>query len=185
MATPFQDFVNAELPNRQVLLKGIGAPTSIATQGSYYVDTSNDNRWEKMGASIDSNWVVMSLGGTIVDKATSLVEELDCYTTLSVGDPVFLSKDYNDFIEKVSGNFIYQPAIGICMEKPSTERAIVRYFGKTSTLYTNFIKGEPVFVQTDGTLGPIVPATGHIQQLGIARSSSIILLNPQPMLRRA
>ncbi len=185
MATPFEEFVNAELPNRQVLLKGSGAPTMIATQGSYYVDTATDNRWEKLGNTIDNNWVILSLGGTIVDKATSLIEELDCYAEMVVGDIVFLSITHDDFVETVENNINFRPAVGICMEKPESTRAIVRYFGKSSTIYTNFIKGEPIFIQADGSLGPEVPLTGHIQQLGIARSNAILLLNPQNVLRRA
>ena len=67
MPTAFESFVQAELPNRQVLFSGAGNPATVGvagTIGTYYLDTSdNYKRYEKTGSG-NNDWVAVGSGST-------------------------------------------------------------------------------------------------------------------------
>lgn len=186
MGTPFENFINDEMPRRKVSLRGEGNPTMIATQGSEYIDTLTDNKWTKRGTAIDTNWVLESLGsaGAVGQGEQTLVEILDCESTMQVGQLVRLSEEFDDVVLTVNDNSIKSPVHGICIEKTGPTKAKIRFFGKTATTANDLIRGKLVFLQEDGTIGSSTPVTGVRQVLGVARSSSVIHFNPAMVISK-
>jgi hypothetical protein len=56
----FEDFIYDQLPKRQVLMTGTVDPSGSvqAITGTYYVNTTNNSRWENKGSFASPNWAL-------------------------------------------------------------------------------------------------------------------------------
>jgi len=103
----FEDFIQDELPLRQVVVKSSGDPTTgsgyIAAIGTYYLDTDNNfKRYEKIGSG-NTDWrevpTTSSSGGVQTDEVIFANDSK--ITTLKIdslsGTQVLDSFDVNDF----------------------------------------------------------------------------------------
>ena len=103
----FEDFIQDELPLRQVVVKDAGDPTTgagyIAAIGTYYLDTDNNfKRYEKIGSS-NTDWrevpTTTSTGGVQTDEVIFANDSK--ITTLKIdnmsGTQVLDSFNVNDF----------------------------------------------------------------------------------------
>ena len=186
MGSDFENFINSEIPRRQVLVKGEGAPTEVATQGTQYINTLTDDRWEKKGQGINANWILLALGsaGAVGQGEQTLVEIMDCAAELIVGGLVRISTEVDGYVDWVKDNATPKPVMGICIEKIDGTSAKIRFFGKTSTTASGLSRGYLVFLQENGTMGPSVPAIGYRQILGVARSANVVHFNPELVLTK-
>ena len=104
------------------------------------------------------------------------LKTLDCDTSVSVNDLVYLSSiDVNTALEAVDNNSP-TPVIGIVIQKPTSESCVVLLRGFIQEVAT---QGR-LFVGTDGKLTGTVPATGYLQEMGISFGDGDIDLLPNP-----
>jgi hypothetical protein len=182
VATPFENFVNNELPNRLIFLKGNGAPTIFAPKYTIYVDLLTDDKYEQRGGSPSipfNDWVLIEESGNpVIADVDAIIEELDCLASLNVGDLVYDSTSIDNGVDKVTSNSLARIVTGVCIEKTSSTTAKILKEGRISG-FSALTKGKPVFLGTDGLPTTTYPTTGVRQVLGSSSATGTLYFNPQ------
>jgi len=180
---------NAEFANRQILLKGNGAPTSgsqndpnttKAPFGSFYKDNLNGNRYEQIEVDPVNNgynWQLFTAGGNVSDEAKSLIAIRNCDSTLSIGDLVWESTSNALEVIEVTNNIDSRLVIGICIDKPTSTTAKILFKGSLTNL-SGYTAGKKVYCGTSGEMTSTVPSTGYLQVLGNCSDGTHIDFSP-------
>jgi hypothetical protein len=109
--------------------------------------------------------------------------EADCTVAESIGDPVVFSDLTDDLVEKLSDN-VYgsKKVVGIILSKSSDTRCFVMTAGIFDPIPGAPVldRSESVWVSTSGGLTTTKPATGHLQVLGQAISTTGMSVSIEP-----
>ena len=114
-----------------------------------------------------------------------LTQEFDTDAGTAVGDLVVV--DGVNHVTKITTNSagtIPNGMFGVGYYKPSALRIEVLFIG-IKTGYAGFTTGDPLFISTTGTPTHTVPATGTVQQIGFATSTTEFFLQMMLPMRRA
>lgn len=102
----------------------------------------------------------------------------DCSETLQIGDLVRASTTQQDLVEVITSNVYQGLVLGVVIRKPTSTKCEVLILGKAEAVATDFVFGDVVWVGTDGSLTTTKPATGHLQKMGIALTTTDMILIP-------
>jgi len=173
---------NQEFSNRQILLKGSGAPSNTndpAPFGSFYKDNNNGDRYEQIEIDPNSNgynWQLFETGGGSGD-GSKIVEDRDCDSGLATGDLVHESKTVYRGVDKVINNTDVRLIVGIVISKPSATVAKIMFMGAYDGI-TGFNTGAKVYCSGTGTLTYSLPTIGYVQILGNTSDGEHMDFNP-------
>lgn len=109
---------------------------------------------------------------THVGLATTTI---DCAGSVIVGDFVYV--DANDHVAKAADNS-NPNVVGVVVAKNSITNCTIANIGKVS-IFSGLVFNNRYYISTIGTLTTTPPATGWVIPVGIALSSSSIMLNFQ------
>jgi hypothetical protein len=112
-----------------------------------------------------------------VTTATRVVIAFDCDASLAVGDIVYQDAITDTFVNKSVNNTEVQPSIGVVITKLTTVRAEVLILGLQAG-FAGLSIGAKAFLGTTGGVTSTKPATGYVQTLGVAVSSTQIFFQP-------
>lgn len=181
MGTPFENFVNIELPMRQVLLRGnvvpsagAGVPASI---GAYYLNLLTGARYEKT-AEADTAWTEMAAAGSsgymkFTNNTGSTILGGTVVRINSSGDVVAASADALANCEGVFG-ITFGDTLAAAEGKIITrDKATVR----TSATLTVGLRVYLSVTSGEATSTPPSTAPNVIFLLGIASGTSEVILN--------
>lgn len=100
---------------------------------------------------------------------------IDCAGSVVVGDFVYV--DAADHVAKVTNNT--QPnVVGVVIAKNTITNCTIANIGKVS-VFSGLSFNNRYFISTTGTLTTTPPATGYVIPVGLALSSTSIMLNFQ------
>lgn len=134
-------------------------------------------RWNPVSGTLD----LVKPTQTNVETAEKIAEIFDCEATAAVGDVVVPSTTVANRVDVLSSNVYSGLAFGIIIEKLTITTCKVLVSGKLSgALYglSGLTFGKALFIDTDGTITTTVPATGHLQKMGMAIKDDTIFLLP-------
>jgi hypothetical protein len=114
-----------------------------------------------------------------------LIQIFDTDAGTAVGDLVRVSGV--NYVSTITDNTI--PTIpngmfGVCITKPSSITAGILFVGIIDA-YSGFTEGLPLFISTSGVPTHTPPATGVLQQIGFAVSSTAFFVNMLQAMQRA
>ena len=109
--------------------------------------------------------------------AKAIVIPFSCEASASIGDLVYPDPSTDLKVLVNTDNQEIEQTIGVILEKPASESANVIVLGIV-TGYTSLTRGGKIFLSDSGTITQSPPATGYIQNLGVAVSETDILLQP-------
>lgn len=112
-----------------------------------------------------------------VETATRIVLTFDCEVTAAVGDIVYQDAGTPTKVIVNSDNTEVQPSVGTIITKLTTTTCEVLVLGIDSG-YTGLSIGAKVFLSGSGTTTSTKPATGYVQTLGVAVSTTDIFFQP-------
>ena len=118
---------------------------------------------------------------TNVEFAEKISVIFDCDVSAAIGDVVRPSTTTADKVEVVTTNIWPNLAIGVIITKPTTTTCEVLISGKLEGItfgLSGLTFGKAIFVGTSGGVTTTVPATGHLQKMGLAIKSDAIFLLP-------
>ncbi len=171
---------NKEFSNRNILLKGDGAPSNTTTPapfGSFYKDKLTGKRYEQTSL-VGYDWQEFGSGGSVVVGETAFIaEERTCDSSLAVGDLVWESSSLLNGVDKCTNNTDLRRVIGICIEKPESEKGKILFRGKVSG-FSGLSTAMKVYVGEDGRPTATVPVAGYMQIIGDAVSESTFDFSP-------
>ena len=180
MATPFQEYVNAELPNRQIMLQGTQDPrtgSGVASNlGAYYYKTDDGTRYEKTG-SADTDWTLLGSAGS-ANEAEKIVITRNCSTTSSSGDLVYESDSISNGVDVSTSNTDNRNIVGIILSKPTTTTCRVLFEGTYNVSLSGLSKGDKVYLSNSGAITSAKPTSGYVQILGNAIDSDAVNFKP-------
>jgi hypothetical protein len=194
----FEDFVNLELPQRAVMLTSantsgyMGDPNlsglakmNYAPEGTWFIDDSSGNLWQKLIQTNPTSWTNRSAGGgTSTDP--NLVAA-NCLAPDLVGDLVYITG------AMVSGRVqvtradptdrAKMPVMGMIESKASNTVCTIRIGGMSSVGYTGLTPQGRLFVGDSGRMVqtlPTRPGSGMklIQCVGVAAGTSSVVFKP-------
>lgn len=131
--------------------------------------------WYKVGGS----------GPVMATQAPKLIATFNTDVGTLVNDLVVVNGDNS--VTKITSNTaaeIPHGIFGVVTSKPSGTSAEVIFVGIQGG-YSGFTTSNALFVGTDGLLTHSAPATGTVQQIGFAVSTTEIFVNPKQPIRRA
>lgn len=135
------------------------------------------------GADYHTAWEDPGTGGAAT-QAPKLIEQFDTDAGTLVGDPVRVIG--TDTVQKIDDNLattIPSGIFGVVTSKPSSILANVLFIGIQGG-YSGLTPGLPVWVQEDGSVSNGQPATGVLQQVGFAITTTSIFFNlSTPIIR--
>lgn len=108
------------------------------------------------------------------DEATRVVVTMGCDSSAAVGDIVYQDTSVNDWVVVATNNTDARQVIGAIYSKPTPTTCKVILLGELSA-YSGLSTGAKVFLSTSGTPTQTAPATGYVQNLGVAVNSTTIL----------
>jgi hypothetical protein len=123
--------------------------------------------------------------GPVVDEVPRLVAQFTTDAGTIVGNLVRVNgtNTVTKILDNSAGE-IPNGIFGVVRSKPNATTANVIFIGIQGG-YSGFTTGDALFVQTDGTLGHTVPATGTVQEIGKAISPTEIFIQIRQALRRS
>lgn len=101
-----------------------------------------------------------------------------CAISDSVGDPVIVTSP--GVVTSFALNVYPDLCVGIIYEKPTPTSCIVVIGGIVEGVTVGLTANKAVFVSTSGQLTTTKPATGHIQVMGTALTSTDMVVNVAP-----
>jgi len=180
MATPFQEYVNAELPNRQIMLQGTvdprtgsGVPSNL---GAYYYKTNDGTRYEKTGSS-DTAWTLLGSAGSATE-AEKIIITRNCASSASSGNLVYESNSIANGVDVSSGNSDDRNIVGIIISKPTSTTCKVLFEGTYSTSLSGLTKSDKIFLSSSGAVTSTAPTSDYVQILGNAIDATAINFKP-------
>jgi len=180
MATPFQEYVNAELPNRQIMLQGTQDPrtgSGVASNlGAYYYKTDDGTRYEKTG-SADTAWTLLGSAGT-AGEAEKIVITRNCSSGASSGDLVYESQSISNGVDVSNGNSDDRNIVGIILSKPTSTTCKVLFEGTYNVSLSGLSKGQKIYLSSSGTITSTAPTSNYVQILGNAIDSDSVNFKP-------
>lgn len=127
------------------------------------------------GTDYNTEWRDPGTGGAAT-QAPKLIVTFDTDVSTAVGDLVKVTG--LDFVSRITDNLeatIPNGIFGVVTGKPTTNTAQIIFVGIQGG-YSGLTTGLPVFVQTDGTAGHLIPTSGIVQQIGFAVSTTEIFV---------
>lgn len=174
-----------EFSNRNILLRGDGAPSNIddpAPFGSFYKDRLTGERYEQVEVDPVSNgydWQLFETGGSTPGEHDhrDLYEIRGCDSTLAVGDLVWESIANPGEVDEAVNNTDSRRIIGVCVEKPTSTTAKVMFKGRLTGL-SSLTVGMKVYCSSGAVITAVLPVSGYVQVLGDAISSTEVDFTP-------
>lgn len=122
--------------------------------------------------------------------AASVVQQIivtfNCPATVAVGHLVRLTGlNTVDTIADNATATIPNGMFGIAYAKPTSTTVDVVFAGKTTSAYVGLTIGAAVFISTGGVPTHTPPATGMVQQIGFASSTTEIFVHLLQAMRRS
>jgi hypothetical protein len=159
-------------------------------EGVFAQEVGDDLQFKKIeagpGISVTSNATtitVQATGATTSAPRTVVRFDTDAFT--DVGDLVTVTGA--NFVESISDNLdttMPNGIFGVAFAKPTATTVDVMFVGIQDG-FAGLTTGGVLFVSTSGVPTHTVPATGNIQQIGFAVSTTEIFFYLQQTLRRA
>lgn len=189
MGTPFENFVNLELPRRPALLtyeitnyqgdpNSVSAPDILkdAPKGTFYLRNTDASFWRKQ-TPVWNSWIDVAGG---VNTNTF---EATCSSTNLVGDLVRVVLPGLAVSGTNIANRAEMPVAGVIISKISTTLALVQTHGLVKNVFAGLQPGKIYFNGADSrpTATPPQPVVGQrlfIQTVGIALSANILKFEP-------
>lgn len=119
------------------------------------------------------------------EQAPRLIQIFDTDAGTAIGDLVKVTG--NNFVSTIADNTVPEipnGVFGIAFSKPTATTCGVLFVGIQGG-YSGFTTGSALYLDTNGLLTHAAPATGTLQQLGFAISTTEIFLYMQQPIRRA
>lgn len=144
--------------------------------GQFYKQ-SDATLWWKNGTP--NSWVELVGGG-----GGASVEGTFSTSTVSVQDAVYISADSTVDQATAAMPTGEKPTIGICIAKPTPTTAVVQYAGEVGVFSGSLAAGDTYYLDT--TAGQITnDISGHgagtvVRIVGVAKTNSVLVLQPQP-----
>lgn len=114
---------------------------------------------------------------------SDVITNLDCDASLAVGD---LCVYAGPTLVKPSSNLngvIPYGIVGVAYNKPLVNKVDILVAGLVSGLF-GLTKGAPLFISSTGDYTHTCPATGNVQMLGFAISTTELAFSPKQVFRR-
>jgi hypothetical protein len=112
---------------------------------------------------------------TLLDIVTPSGFVATCTIADAVGDPVIVSAP--DTVTSFATNVYADLCVGIIFEKPTDTTCVVVIGGIVRAITTGLVANKAVFVSTTGALTTTKPATGHLQIMGTALTTTDMVVN--------
>lgn len=191
MGTPFENFVNLELPRRPALLtQGItgydGDPNNVAAPvifanapaGTFYLQTTGGDLWRKKSVGA-TTWVVVGGSGGGVSTAVVSATEYECPFGADVGHFVYLSGPDTVGLALAS-DISTMPSLGVIVGMSDATHCIVQYNGELDG-YVGLSPDTHYYVSaTDaGAVTTAIPTDpGSVMQVvGTARNTTTLIVS--------
>jgi hypothetical protein len=114
----------------------------------------------------------------VVANSNDVVVVRNCDASVAIGDFVSESLTVANKVETLTNNTSIAPCIGVVEAKPTATTCVVKQIGLQPG-FGGLIQGKHIFLSTAGTATNTPPATGYLQILGVATSTTEILINVQ------
>jgi hypothetical protein len=101
----------------------------------------------------------------------------DCDDTLSIGKLVYPDGTRSNYVITSNDNRLGIPCIGIVSEKREDTVALIHLSGLYPSSYSGLVKGNLVFVGTDGNLTTTKPGSGWFQVIGFCPEDNVLDVN--------
>jgi hypothetical protein len=196
VGTPFENFLNLEIPQRAVMLTGdntegyVGDPNysllnkiNYSPKGTWFIDEATGTLWQKLVQSDPLSWTNRSVGGgSSVDPNLT---NANCLASDIVGDLVYVTGNIVggriQVTEIDNTDSAKMPVFGMIETKASSTVCTVRTGGTSAGIYSGLVPQRRLFAGDNGRLVQTVPARPSsgkklVQPMGIATSSSVIFL---------
>lgn len=122
---------------------------------------------------------ILELGpANSVEFAKKVSEIFDCDAGVAIGDLVRPSEVTENTVISLTSNVYNNLAFGVVISKPTATTCEVLISGKLEVGVSGLTFGKVCYVDTDGSITTTVPATGHLQKVGLAIKSDIMFLIP-------
>ncbi len=120
---------------------------------------------------------------SVVQRVT---EVFNCPATVSVGHFVYITAlNTVDKLVDNSSATIPNGMFGLAYAKPTSTTVEVLFLGKSTSAYVGLTIGAPVFISTTGTPTHTPPATGMVQHIGFATSTTEVFVQLKQAMRRS
>jgi hypothetical protein len=130
-----------------------------------------------MGFKLNPFTGLLDLVPSTVQFAKKISEVFNCDSGTQIGDVVRPSEIITDTVVSLTSNVYTNLAFGVVIAKPTATTCEVLISGKLEG-FSGLTFGKVLYIDTDGTLTTDVPATGHLQKMGMALKSDTIFLLP-------
>lgn len=121
---------------------------------------------------------ILDLVPSRVQFASKVSDIFDCEISTQVGDVVRPSDIITNKVISLTDNVYSNLAFGVVLNKPTSTTCEVMISGKLEVGVSGLAFGKVCYIDTDGTITTSVPATGHLQKVGLAIKSDIMFLIP-------
>jgi len=199
MGTPFENFVNLELPRRPALLtfeitaytgdpNDVGAPSilQVAPKGTYYLRDTDSALWRKR-TPVATSWIEVGGSGT----SSSGVSTFNgvCLATDAVGDFMYVSGTAKNVAKVDITQYSKVPAVGCIINKPTTTTCVIQTSGIVEGIYTGFTPGKICVAGMNARPTSTAPTASvggslFIQTLGVALDTNALLVSPNVLLTK-
>jgi hypothetical protein len=144
--------------------------------GQFYKQ-SDATLWWKNGSP--NSWVELVGGG-----GGASIEGTFSTATVGVRDAVYISSASTVDQAIATVPLGEKPTIGICISKPSATTAVVQYAGEVGVFSGSLVAGDTYYLDTvAGQLTNNISGHGSgtvIRVIGVAKTTSVLVLQPQP-----
>ena len=110
-------------------------------------------------------------------ESERVVIPFNCDVSASVGDLVYQDPSNDEKVIVLTDNTTVYQCIGIILTKSAATTANVLVLGLYEG-YAGLSRGNPIFLSTSGTITTTKPASGYLHRLGVAVSSTKVLMIP-------
>ena len=121
--------------------------------------------------------VISAALATTATESGKVTVSFDCDAGASPGDFVYQDFSNDEKVLVLSNNTQVGQCIGIIDTKPAATTAKVLLIGPYEG-FAGLSRGNPVFLSTSGTATTTKPISGYLHRLGVAVSTTKILLIP-------
>lgn len=133
---------------------------------------SFDNRANGFASSNVQSAIEEAQGASV---ANDFLITFDCDASVAVGNIVVPSLTVDFKVDALSSNVYNGLVLGVVASKPTVTSCKVRVLGPQDG-FSGLVRGQPVYVSTSGVPTTTFPASGHKQTIGVAVSSSRIII---------
>ena len=115
-------------------------------------------------------------------RSQKIVVPFECDASAEVGDWVYFDSVTDSKVIVAASNASVRPVVGVIERKRNSTTADVLFLGTFENVTLSLVKGDTVYLDSNGVASTVAPTTGIFQIVGVAVSATELFVKPE--LRR-